>query len=191
MGWRAKVKTCTSSRPSLHPFILLAFRESGDSSQERILGPQENKTKINASKRIPGESIYWANWDWSIVFRFRRSKLPRSEIGASTLESSNRSKIKKENHLNRILRLADDVIREETGASGDKQKSTQANLREIMARAYIDCASGDWSIVSHFRLWIILRSDPTSGNHPGSRVTGLKRNKESPVLILETGGRKN
>jgi hypothetical protein len=44
-GWRTKVKTCKSSRPSQcsHPFLLLVFRESGDSSQKMILGPQENK----------------------------------------------------------------------------------------------------------------------------------------------------
>jgi hypothetical protein len=51
---KGKVKTCKSSRPS-HPVLLLVFRQSGESSQEKILWPQENKTEINASLRISGE----------------------------------------------------------------------------------------------------------------------------------------
>jgi hypothetical protein len=53
--------------------------------------------------------------------------------------------MKKENHLYRILRPAGDLLREETGGSGDKPEINEA--KEILARAYIYRASRVWSII--------------------------------------------
>ena len=101
--WRAKLKTCKSSLPTSHPLLLLVCRVSSQENDGRQVGPQENKTKINASWRISGESIYWANWDWSAVFQLMLRKLLRSEFSAPASENSNslllRIEIEKENHL--------------------------------------------------------------------------------------------